>query len=143
MNSSAACDLPVVSNTHAMATEASGSLGSRAIARAASVKTGIKKRDEHLCSTDFFDADAHPEISVVVTDVTPTGEGTADLRTELTVRGITRPVPLSATIEHAGDGTVRISTQTTVDRTAFGVSGNMAGMMPTAARSDHRGLPQW
>ena len=47
------------------------------------------------------------------------------------MRGNTRPVPLSATIEHAGDGTVRISTQTTVDRTAFGVSGNMAGMMPT------------
>ena len=41
------------------------------------------------------------------------------------------PVPLSATIEHAGDGTVRSSTQTTVDRTACGVSGNMAGMMPT------------
>jgi polyisoprenoid-binding protein YceI len=101
---------------------AKGAVFGRVDVRAASVKTG---------SPDFFDADAHPEISVVVTDVTPTGEGTADLRTELTVRGITRPVPLSATIEHAGDGTVRISTQTTVDRTAFGVSGNMAGMMPT------------
>jgi len=38
--------------------------------------------------------------------------------------------PLSATVDHAGD-TVRISAQTTVDRTAFGVSGNMVGMMPS------------
>ena len=110
---------------------AKGAVFGRVDVRAASVRTGIKKRDEHLRSPDFFDSEAHPEISVVVTDVTPTGEGAADLRAELTVRGNTHPVPLAATIERAGDGTVRISTQTTVDRTAFGVSGNMAGMMPT------------
>ncbi len=39
------------------------------------------------------------------------------------------PLPLSATVDHDGD-TVRITAQTTVDRTAFGVSGNMIGMMP-------------
>ena len=110
---------------------AKGAVFGRLDVRAASLRTGIGKRDEHLRSPDFFDAEQHPEISAVVTDVTPTGDRSADLRAELTVRGNTRPVPLSATVEHAGDGTVRISAQTTVDRTAFGVSGNMAGMMPT------------
>ena len=54
-----------------------------------------------------------------MTDVTATGERTADLRAELTMRGTTQPLPLSATVDHDGD-TVRISAQTTVDRTAFG-----------------------
>jgi len=109
---------------------AKGAVFGRVDIRAASVRTGIGKRDEHLRSPDFFDVEKYPEISIVVTDATATGERTADLRAELTARGTTRPLPLSATVDHDGD-TVRISAQTTVDRTAFGVSGNMAGMMPT------------
>lgn len=109
---------------------AKGAVFGRLDVRAASLRTGIGKRDEHLRSPDFFDVEKHPDISVVVTDVTATGERSADLRTELTVRGTTRPLPLSATVEPLGDGTVRISAQTTVDRTAFGVSGNMVGMIP-------------
>lgn len=109
---------------------AKGAVFGRLDVRAASLRTGIGKRDEHLRSPDFFDVEKHPDISVVVTDVTATGERSADLRAELTVRGTTRPLPLSATVEPLGDGTVRISAQTTVDRTAFGVSGNMVGMMP-------------
>jgi polyisoprenoid-binding protein YceI len=108
---------------------AKGAVFGRLDVRAASLRTRIAKRDEHLRSPDFFDVEKYPEISIVVTDVTATGERTADLRAELTVRATTHPLPLSATVDHAGD-TVRISAQTTVDRTAFGVSGNMVGMMP-------------
>ena len=109
---------------------AKGAVFGRLDVRAASLRTGIGKRDEHLRSPDFFDVEKYPEISVVVTEVTATGERTADLRAELTVRGTTRPLPLSVGVEGVGDRTVRISAQTTVDRTAFGVSGNMVGMMP-------------
>jgi polyisoprenoid-binding protein YceI len=109
---------------------AKGAVFGRVDVRAASLRTGIAKRDENLRSHDFFDVEKYPEISIVVTDVTATGERTADLRAELTVRGTTHPLPLSATVDHAGD-TVRISAQTTFDRTAFGVSGNMVGMMPS------------
>ena len=35
--------------------------------RASSLKTGIRKRDEHLRSADFFDVEKHPEIRVEVT----------------------------------------------------------------------------
>ena len=107
---------------------AKGAVFGRVDVRAASLRTGIGKRDEHRRSPDFFDVEKYPEISIVVTDVTATGERTADLRAELTVRGTTRPLPLSATVDHDGD-TVRISAQTTVDRSAFGVSGNMVGMV--------------
>jgi polyisoprenoid-binding protein YceI len=109
---------------------AKGAVFGRVDVRAASLRTGIGKRDEHLRSPDFFDVEKYPEISIVVTDVTATGERTADLRAELTVRGTTRPLPLSATVNHDGD-TARITAQTTVDRTAFGVSGNMVGMIPS------------
>jgi len=109
---------------------AKGAVFGKVDIRAASLRTGIGKRDEDLRSPDFFDVEKYPEISVVVTDVTATGERTADLRAELTVRGTTHPLPLSATVEGVGQGNVRISAQTTVDRTAFGVSGNMVGMLP-------------
>ena len=109
---------------------AKGAVFGRVDVRAASVRTGIGKRDEHLRSPDFFDVERYPEISIVVTDVTATGERTADLRAELTVRGTTQPLPLSATVDNDGD-TVRITAQTTVDRSAFGVSGNVVGMVPS------------
>lgn len=113
---------------------ATGAVFGKVDIRAASLRTGIGKRDEHLRSPDFFDVEKYPEISVVVTEATATGERTADLRAELTVRGTTHPLPLSATVEGVGEGrdkdTVRISAQTSIDRTAFGVSGNMVGMMP-------------
>ena len=51
---------------------AKGAVFGRVDVRAASVKTGTEARRAPALP-DFFDADAHPEISVVVTDVTPTG----------------------------------------------------------------------
>ncbi|WP_179474501.1 YceI family protein [Mycolicibacterium vinylchloridicum] len=98
--------------------------------QASSLKTGIRKRDEHLRSADFFDVDAHPVIHVEVTDVQPTGANTAAVQATLTVRGNTQPLPLSATVAVLGDRTVQLTAQTTIDRTALGVSGNMVGMMP-------------
>lgn len=99
--------------------------------QAASLKTGNRKRDEHLRSADFFDVEKHPEIRVEVTALTSTGVNTADVQATLTVRGTTEPLPLSAAIDRLGDGTVHVRTQATIDRTKLGVNGNMVGMMPT------------
>ncbi|TGD87130.1 YceI family protein [Mycolicibacterium sp. CH28] len=109
---------------------AKGAVFGRLEIQASSLSTGIGKRDEHLLSPDFFDAKTHPEISVEVTGLQPTGENTADLRATLTVRGTTRPLPLPVTVGRLGDGTIELSARTSIDRTALGVSGNMIGMMP-------------
>ncbi len=110
---------------------ANGAVSGRLDIRASSLKTGIGKRDEHLRSADFFDVENHPDIRVEVTALKPTGDDTADLTATLTARGVSRPMPLSATITPLGDGTVQLTAQTSVDRTTFGgVSGNMIGMMP-------------
>ncbi|GAY15485.1 YceI family protein [Mycobacterium sp. shizuoka-1] len=98
--------------------------------RAGSLTTGIKKRDEHLRSADFFDVDQHPDIRVEVSALEPTGPDTANLTATISVRGITRPLPLPARITTLGDGSVQLTTTATIDRTTLGVSGNMIGMMP-------------
>ena len=53
----------------------------------ASVDTNNADRDAHLRSTDFFDADAHPQMVFTSTGVT------ADTLTgDLTINGVTKPV---------------------------------------------------
>jgi polyisoprenoid-binding protein YceI len=110
-----------------------GSVFGRVDVTADSLSTGIAKRDEHLRSADFFDVDRYPEISLVVTAAEVTGADRATLRATLTVRGVARPVELPVTVRPLDDGAVRLSTATKIDRTDFGVSGNMIGMLPSTA----------
>ena len=109
---------------------ANGAVSGGLVIGAASLKTGIRKRDDHLRSADFFDVENHPVIRVEVTGLEPTGANTTTVHATLTVRGTTEPLSLSAAVDQLGDGTVHLKTQTTIDRTKLGVSGNMAGMMP-------------
>ncbi|OBK46151.1 YceI family protein [Mycobacterium sp. 1081908.1] len=97
--------------------------------RAASLRTGIGRRDKHLRSPDFFDVERFPEISVVVTAVNPTKGGAADLRASFTVKGITAPLPLPVTITELDDGSIRISGETKVDRSQFDLGWNRFGMV--------------
>jgi hypothetical protein len=107
---------------------AGGAVSGRLQIRADSVNTGIKKRDEHLHSADFFDTENFPDITVEVSGVASNG----DLNATLRVRGTTLPIPLIATVTPQGDGTVQLTARTTVDRTRWGISGNTMGMIPSA-----------
>jgi polyisoprenoid-binding protein YceI len=101
---------------------------------AASLTTGIGKRDDHLRSEDFFAVDRFPTISVVVTAVEPAdGAGGGELRSTLTVRGVTRPISLPATVALLDDGAVQLSVNATIDRTEWDVSGNLLGMVKRPA----------
>ena len=61
-----------------------------------SVDTGIEKRDNHLRSNDFFNAEEYPEIKFVSSKVTDIDaeEGTFHLHGELTIRDVTKPIVL-------------------------------------------------
>lgn len=97
--------------------------------KAASLRTGIGKRDKHLHSGDFFEAEKFPDISVVVTAADAIDADTVGLRAELTIRGTTKPLELKTKVTPVGDGGMRLTTQATVNRQDFGVDGNMMGMI--------------
>ena len=101
--------------------------------KAASLQTGIRKRDDHLHSSDFFDAEKFPDISVVVTKAEKTHGDTIDLRAQLTIRGTTKPLPLQTKVAVLDDGVVRLSTQAIVNRQDFGVDGNLMGIVADKA----------
>lgn len=98
---------------------------------AASLDTGIGKRDEHLRSEDFFAVERFPTISVVVTAM-QLGSGGNELRSTLTVRGVAHPLPLPAAVTLLNENTVQITTQATIDRTRWDVDGNLIGMVRAA-----------
>lgn len=67
-----------------------------------SVHTGHKRRDNHLRSGDFLDAEDHPEMTFTMTGAEQTGERTGKVTGDLTIRGETRPVTLNVTWNKSG-----------------------------------------
>ena len=98
-------------------------------AKAASIDTGLAKRDEHLRSADFFDADKHPVLTLVPVSLKPAGPGKYLLLADLTLRGVTKRVPFD--LEYLGsekspwgqtaDG---FSARGTINRKEFGLGWN-------------------
>ena len=110
-----------------------GAVYGRLDIRAASLRTGIGRRDQHLRSADLFDVERYPEISAVITALEPTNGNAADLRVSFTIKGITEPVTLPVKIAELNDGSVRISGETKVERSQFGLGWNKFGVIsPTA-----------
>jgi polyisoprenoid-binding protein YceI len=111
-----------------------GAIFGRLDIQVASLHTGIGKRDEHLRSADFFDADRYPEITVEVTGIEPSAGDAADLHATISIKGVTAPVPLPVQISTLDDGAVRVRANAEVDRTQFGVDANPLGMIAKTAR---------
>src|SRR5690242_14125384 len=68
----------------------------------ASIDTREPKRDAHLRSADFFDADNFPKLTFKSTGVKRTGEDALAVAGELTIHGVTKPVTLK--VEELGGG---------------------------------------
>jgi polyisoprenoid-binding protein YceI len=109
--------------------EDSRTVSGRIEVKAASVHTGLGKRDEDLRSAAFFDVEKYPNITVEVAGGEPIDDDTVRLNATLTAKGITAPLALQAHVEVLGDGEVCLTTQTTVARKQFAVEGNMFGMV--------------
>ena len=59
-----------------------------------SVDTGIKKRDDHLRSPEFFDVAKFSEITFKSHSAKQTGQQSGDILGDLTMHGVTRPITL-------------------------------------------------
>jgi polyisoprenoid-binding protein YceI len=64
---------------------------------AAGIWTGEPTRDAHLRSADFFDVEHHPRITFTGRFTERTGDIAFKAEVELTIRGVTRTVPLDVT----------------------------------------------
>lgn len=96
-----------------------------------SVATGDEKRDGHLRSPDFFDAAQYPMLSYKSTRVERTGEDSARVYGDLTIKGTTRPVTLEVTREGEtknmrGERLMGFSVRTSINRKAWGLNWNVA-----------------
>ena len=96
----------------------------------ASIETGVKDRDEHLRSADFFDAKAFPVITFKSKKVTGTHKGFRIVG-DLTLKGVTKEVTLDTkdlgTVKDAyGNTKAAFDAKTSIDRKAFGLMWNKA-----------------
>jgi len=87
---------------------------------AASVDTKIAKRDAHLRSAEFFDAERHPHIAFRVDRITPSDRGVT-VTGALTVRDRTRPLTFDATVSASG-GEVQLDAEVEVNRADYGMT---------------------
>jgi polyisoprenoid-binding protein YceI len=96
-----------------------------------SVDTGNVDRDAHLRSADFFETDQHTLLTYHSTGVRYDGDDFV-VDGELTLRGVTREVPLKLEIHGFqpvtpfGDTRTGFTATAEIDRRDFGVSFNMA-----------------
>ncbi|MEP1442818.1 MAG: YceI family protein [Hyphomicrobiales bacterium] len=68
-----------------------------------SLNTNHAERDNHLRSEDFFEVSAHPKATFVSTSIKKTGEKTAIITGDLTIRNITKSIDLDATYIGGGE----------------------------------------
>jgi polyisoprenoid-binding protein YceI len=94
---------------------------------AASVDTKVAKRDTHLRSADFFDAENHPSIVFDVQRITPASEGVTVTGT-LTVRERTQPLSFAARVSSFDGDEVWLDADARVNRKDFGLTWNQLGM---------------
>ena len=64
----------------------------------ASINTGNERRDNHLRSGDFFEAEAYPKMTFVSTSVRQTGADQLVALGDLTIKGVTRQIELPITL---------------------------------------------
>ena len=111
-------------------TSPNGALGSAHMTLdVASIDTNEPKRDGHLKSADFFDAEKNPKITFESKSVKKLDGERLEVLGDLSLHGVTKPVTLAARLEGRGKdpwGGDRIAfhASTTIDRGDFGLGWN-------------------
>ncbi|HZR95159.1 MAG TPA: YceI family protein [Gaiellaceae bacterium] len=88
---------------------------------ATSIDTGNERRDHHLRSADFFDADEFPEIRFTSSRIVDLGDGRMHVSGELEAAGTTTPLAFNATVQTFVDE-LEFETTADVDQRNLGMS---------------------
>lgn len=104
-----------------------------------SLGTRNEQRDTHLRSADFFDAERYPHMTFTVTGVEKVEGDTYAVHGDLTIKDVTRPITLEATIEgrmadpFGGRERLGVSATGQLNRMDFGLNWDgVAGAVPFA-----------
>lgn len=98
---------------------------------AASINTGAEDRDAHLKSADFFEVEKYPHITFKSTNVDVTGDNSAKINGDLTIRDVTKSVVLDVEFlgqggSPFGDTRAGFEASTKINREDFGLTWNQA-----------------
>jgi polyisoprenoid-binding protein YceI len=99
---------------------------------ATSVQTGNRKRDQHLRSADFFDAENHPWVEFRADSVT-LRQDTLEVRGRLSARGRSIPLEVEAQVRHV-DGELEIEAATTAAHRELGMTYSPFGMISSHSK---------
>ncbi len=94
---------------------------------ATSIDSRVEAFNGHLNGANFFDTENNPTITFTSTSVSSTGEDTFDVVGDLTIKDVTKPVTLKATINKAADHpmrkvpTVGLSAEGKISRSEWGL----------------------
>jgi polyisoprenoid-binding protein YceI len=102
-----------------------------------SLDTANARRDKHLRSRDFFDAEKHPYVRFVSESATLDGER-LHIRGRLHVRGSSIPLELDATLRRVGDD-LEIEAATEADHRQLGMTWNRMSTIRTPTQLVVRG----
>lgn len=96
----------------------------RGTVKTASIDTNEPRRDAHLRSDDFFDADNYPTISFESTRIEHVDRGDYRVTGDLSMHGETRPVTFDVTVHGAirdpdGNDRVGLEVRGTINRSEF------------------------
>jgi polyisoprenoid-binding protein YceI len=108
----------------------------------ASLESRSDQRDTHLRSADFFDVEKYPYMTYKLTSIEPVDDENFRVHGELTVKDITKPLVLEATIEgrlpdpFGAKERVGISARGQLNRMDWGLNWNgVAGTVPFASHT--------
>jgi polyisoprenoid-binding protein YceI len=96
----------------------------RVVIDAASIATGITRRDTHLRSADFLDVAQYPTITFQSSQIEEIDERRLRVTGDLTVHGSVQPVVLEMTIEERSPQRSTLTGHGTIERRAAGVTGS-------------------
>ena len=105
----------------------SGSASGELRIEARTVRTGIRKRDNHLRSSDFFAVDDHPHLRFELATLTASSGGSPRLTGTLHVRGHALPIDAQVSLEQVGPDRLRINADFPVDHRSSGLGDTGSG----------------
>lgn len=94
----------------------------------ASIEMNDKAWNDHMKNADFFDVEKFPTMTFKSTKIDVTGEDTAKIAGDLTIKDVTKPVVLDAKLNKVGNHPMRgtpwagFSATTAIKRSDFGMT---------------------